>query len=451
MLLWIALAVLSLGAEAGQDWPQWRGPARDGIVAAPAVPEVWPEKLSEAWSVEVEGGLASPVVRNGVAFLLTRNGEEERSSAHAITDGRRLWQHRYSAPFVPNPHMNPPGQFPVSQGHGPFATPCLSGDRVIALGSARTLSCVAAHDGELLWQRSFYPQPVGERSEFVCLPCGQPCDDKIFEKGGSCPDCRMALAPKGLDTSGRYYGAASSPLVVEGTGFVHVGTGEEGRLIAFDAATGETKWELEEPPGYSSPIHATLAGRSQIIALSREAAIGVAAASGRELWRYPLGPRAKVMTPVVHDGLVIVSGYQRPTQALRITAGEAGAVEVEEAWSSDRTLYMSSPLVIDGVLYGFSSKRQGQLFALEATSGELLWEGEARQGENAALVGWGSVVLALTTEGRLIVFRASKERFEEVAQYEVSETPTWAHPAVVDEGILIKSADRLTLWRPGDR
>ncbi|MEQ8765777.1 MAG: PQQ-binding-like beta-propeller repeat protein [Planctomycetota bacterium] len=442
LLVW--LSTLST-IDDSANWPAWRGAQRDGIAHEVTVPEEWPKALSRIWTIDVAGGLSSPIARDGRVYLLTRSGEREIVSCRAWKDGGALWSSEYASPFVPNPHMDPPGQFPVTRGHGPFATPALAESSLLTLGSARVITAWSL-DGEKRWQKSFYAQPAADLKALVCLPCGRPCDEKVFTEPGACPECDMALAPKGLDTTGRYYGASSSPLVTGDHVIFHVGTAEVGQLVALDVESGDVAWSLEEPPGYTSPIIATLGGTPQIVVLSRDAAIGVDASSGKELWRYPLGNRAKVMTPVVVGDRIIVSGYQRPTEAIEILASDEGWT-AEPAWKSDLTLYMSSPVRIDGVLYGFSSKRQGQLFALDIESGETLWTSDGRLGENATLVGLGSCLSALTTEGRLIIYRAIPTAFEILADYNVSETPTWTTPVFWKNEILIKEAGALTLWR----
>jgi outer membrane protein assembly factor BamB len=98
------------------------------------------------------------------------------------------------------------------------------------------------------------------------------------------------------------------------------------------------------------------------------------------------------------------------------------------------------------VVYGMTHRNRGQIFALDAKSGKTLWTGPPRLGENAALAVAGDVVIATTTEGKLVVFRQGTKTFEAVREYSLADSPVWAHPAFHRRGILIKDAETLSLW-----
>ena len=110
-------------------------------------------------------------------------------------------------------------------------------------------------------------------------------------------------------------------------------------------------------------------------------------------------------------------------------------------------MYMSTPIVKGDLVYGFSQKRRGQFFCLDAKTGDVLWRGDGRQGENAALVDAGDVFLALNTDSELIAFKATDEDYEELARYTVADTPTWAHPVVSGKRVFVKAEKTLTEWK----
>jgi outer membrane protein assembly factor BamB len=109
-------------------------------------------------------------------------------------------------------------------------------------------------------------------------------------------------------------------------------------------------------------------------------------------------------------------------------------------------MYMSSPVIAGDVLYGFTHRNRGQLFALDSKSGQTLWTSPPRQGDNAALAVAGNLVIATTTDGELVVFRQGRKGFELVREYTLAESPIWAHPGFHGRGILIKDAETLSLW-----
>jgi outer membrane protein assembly factor BamB len=126
----------------------------------------------------------------------------------------------------------------------------------------------------------------------------------------------------------------------------------------------------------------------------------------------------------------------------------AGQWRPEILWeNSDVSAYMSTPVVAGGRLIGHSHKKKGQFFAVDLATGKTVWLSEGRQGDNALLVAAGDTVLALTTDGELVVIDATAPRYSERRRYDVAETATWAHPAVVGAGIVVKDEKTLSMLR----
>jgi len=126
-------------AVATAEWPQWRGPNRDGLAAGVAAPSVWPKELKPGWKVTVGIGHASPVVSNGVVYQHARQGEEEVLLALDASTGKELWR----AGAIPAPYeMNSAAR---DHGKGPKSTPTVANGRVYTLGIAGLLS---AHDAK---------------------------------------------------------------------------------------------------------------------------------------------------------------------------------------------------------------------------------------------------------------------------------------------------------------
>jgi outer membrane protein assembly factor BamB len=103
--------------------------------------------------------------------------------------------------------------------------------------------------------------------------------------------------------------------------------------------------------------------------------------------------------------------------------------------------------VVSGdLLFGLSIHKRGELICLNPATGVTLWKSEGRLADSAAIVSAGSVLLLLTTDADLLVFRKSDKAFDLVRKYSVAGSPTWAHPVVLGHGILIKDATTLALW-----
>ena len=133
------------------------------------------------------------------------------------------------------------------------------------------------------------------------------------------------------------------------------------------------------------------------------------------------------------------------TMAIKV-AKQGNAWSTEQVWHNpDVSMFLSSAVVNGDLLFGFSSERSGRFFCLNAQTGETLWESDGRQGENAAILSAGDILLILADEAKLIIARRSPEGLEPITQYEVADSQTWAHPVLLGKQILIKDTSALYL------
>jgi len=398
---WFALAASPLGAAV--EFPQWRGPQRDGALPGFPLPDAWPAELKRKWRVEIGAGHASPIYGGGRVFVFARQGEDETVRAIDPATGGTLWTQRYPAPYQMNAAA-------THHGKGPKSTPLLAGGRLYTFGISGILSAWDAQSGKALWRKEFSRQY--------------------------------------LETS-PLYGTALSPVADQGLLFAHVGGHDKGALTAFDAATGEVRWRWDgDGPGYASPLVAELAGVRQVVTPTQQFIVGVARDNGELLWKTPLvTPYVQnAVTPLPYRDMLLCSGLANGIWALRPQRA-AGRITAPAVWhNKELSLYMSSPVLASDTLYGFSNRNRGMHFAMDARSGKLLWSGPGRQGENAALLIAGGQLFSLNTSGELTIARCSPGGLEIVRTYPVAETETWAHPLVLPEGILVKDLHHLTLW-----
>jgi outer membrane protein assembly factor BamB len=400
-----AFAIASSSPGGAADWPQWRGPARDGAAPDAAFPSPLPEKLRQVWRVQVGEGHSSPVVAGDRVFVHSREGDDEVVRALDLATGRELWRHADPTAYTMNPAA-------IQHGKGPKSTPVVAGGTVCTLGIAGRLSCFEAASGRVLWQNDW----KGRFAE-------------------TAPD----------------FGTAMSPAIVAGKLIAHVGGVGAGALAAFDLATGKEIWRWEgEGPGYASPVLATFDGVEQIVTQTREHVVAVAADGGRELWKVELKTPyvQNIATPLVYRDTVIVSGLYNPVRALRPRlAGDRRGFTIEEVWrNADVDLYMSSPVLVSGQLVGFTSKRSGQLFALDPATGKTLWLGDPRQGDQAALIAAGDQLVVQNVAGELAIGPVDASGWKPSKRYTVANSATWAHPALLGKRLLVKDATQLTLW-----
>jgi outer membrane protein assembly factor BamB len=400
MIVTILVALPSgMTGQGSADWPQFRGPNRDGSVSSFVEPKAWPERLTQKWKVEVGDGYATPVLVGDRVYAFARQGTNEVMQALDANSGKPIWQQRYAAPVTVNPAAQ-------AHGPGPKATPTFAAGRLYTLGMGGIVTAFDAASGKIVWQK-----PAGS-----VLPL---------------------------------FGTALSPLVDRGLAIVHVGGHNQGALTAFDAATGASKWTWTgDGPSYASPIVAEIAGVRQVIAQTQDNVVGVSAADGRLLWRRPFTTEftQNIITPIVIGNTVLNAGYQKPTAAFRVVRnGEQW--RTEDVWQNEAlSLYMANGVVVGDALFGLSHRNRGQYFLLDVKTGKTLWTGMPRQAENAAIAHAGNVVFSLEDDGDLIVGRVNAGKFEEVRRYKVSDSATWAQPAISGNRIFVKDASAVTLW-----
>ena len=388
----IAICV-ACGAEQGfgQDWPQWRGPNRDGVAAAVKAPAEWPSTLEKEWTATVGEGVASPVIVGSRVFVFARSEDDEFVRCLNLETGKELWKSgSYSAPYEAGPGEDQP-----TAEKRPRSTPTIAEGRVYTLGMSGVVACLEADSGKVVW-----------RQQFAALPYG-----------------------------------GQSPLLADGKCIVHVGDGKSGGVSAFEAKTGEIEWCFRDgsSPSSGSPILVDVAGERQIVMPTSRGLLGLSLRSGKKLWSVPTSGGS--CTPVLHGDLVIApAGDKEPLRALRIKKSDQG-ISVDEAWRArGHLLYFSSPVVAGNSLYGMSVSKFGHFFCMDAQTGELRWEGPARFGQtegggNASIVRVGRTLLCLTDRCRLIVLDAEAPTYQPIAEYQITDTSHLGPPCVLGRSI----------------
>jgi outer membrane protein assembly factor BamB len=404
----VLLLVAGVNAASAQEWPQWRGPSRDGVVPAAVMPKQWPTSTKRAWELEIGEGYSSPIVANGRAFLHSRRDPEEVVTAVDLATGKIVWQQKYAAAFAKN-------QYATAMAKGPNSTPLIAGGRLFTLGVTGILTAWHVADGTIAWRQDY---------------------------------------SSSIDTSKLFCGTAMSPMLEGGSLIVQVGSDVHGgRVLALDPATGKERWVWKGPgPGYASPLAVTIDGVRQIITMTNGSIIGIEAANGASLWSIPFTDdwHENIVSPLWTGAALIVSGPRQGTHAYAI-ARVAEKWQTKQVWkNADVTMYTVAPVFVDGVIYGMSNKRRGQFVALRAGDGSLKWSTPGRDGNHASIFRNGEHLLFLTDGGVLIVSKRSAEGLAEERRYEVSQRATWAMPVLLPDGMLVRDAtsvQRLT-WEP---
>ncbi len=409
-LLTIALLVLA-GANAMtapapsvSTWPQWRGPTRDGqFVGSP-----WPERLDTNhlrlhWRVELSPSYSGPVVSPDLVFTTeTRDKKREAVLALDRQSGRQVWRVEWdgaiTVPF-----------FAKSNGDWIRSTPALDGTNLYVAGMRDVLVCLDAPTGRERWRFDFVQK---------------------------------------LSTPAPEFGLVCSPLVEGDSVYVQAGAA----FVRLNKHSGELIWRTLIDKGgmwgnaFSSPILADLAGRRQLLVQTREKLAGIEPKDGTVLWEQPVEAfrGMNILTPVVHGDLLFTSTYGGKTIAFKVS-NPGGVFKVSEAWRHKAQGYMSTPVIVDGVAYHHLKSQR--IMAIDLDSGRELWTSDSSFGKYWSLVSQGDRVLALDQRGLLIQFRANREKFELLDRRQLTQADTWAHLAVVEEGLLVRELNALAAYQ----
>jgi outer membrane protein assembly factor BamB len=404
------LLILGLaGPIPGQDWPQWRGPNRDGTTPGAKLPKQWPVKPPEArWKVAIGEGYSGPAVADGRVCIMSREKDGlEVCWCFDAASGKQLWRHSYLAPFKPPD---------TCAGPGPKSTPTIDRDRVFTVGLGGMFHCFDIRTGKVIWKRDL-------RDEFWGVVKDPDGDDTWF------PPC----------------GVAASPLIDRDQVIFPVGGKKGGTFAGFERDSGKIAWQaLEERSSYASPLFAEMAGLRQLVGFTGLRMVGLDAANHQLLWEHPFPAlfEQTIVSPVVWKDLVIVGGERKPTRALRVEKSD-GKITVKEAWrSTDMQLYMNTPVVFRDHLLGLDARLK-RLVCVELATGKTRW----MQGgfpEYASLIVAGDRVLVLAVDGTLHVLEANPAKFVREAQWQLSEAgETWSHLALAGGRLYVKDKDHL--------
>ena len=389
----VAVATVTVQAQRqSRGYTQWRGAQRDGSASAFVEPKQWPDTLTRRWKVDVGEGYGTPLIVGDIVYVFSRVDGQEGITAFDAATGRQRWRTSYPAPYSPSKPAE-------KHGAGPKATPLYHDGRLFTLGISGIVTAFDARSGKQLWQTA----PPKE-------------------------------AP--------FYGAAVSPLGIRDLVIVH--PGDYGPLTAFETRTGRVKWTAGSGGFFASPILVTLEGTMQVVSATQDYVIGVSL-DGRILWRFPYDGKNGSVTPVLNNDTLVLNTPEKVIAFRPRLRDDAWLVETQ--WETKNvSTYLSTPVVVDNVLYGLSTKQRGQFYAVDAKTGQVLWLGTPREADNTAVVKAGRLLFLLNDDGELIVARANRKAFDPIARYVVADSATWAQPAISGDRIFIKDVDTLTLW-----
>lgn len=404
VLLACLWAVPAGASDAPTDWPQWRGPTRDGFVH-PSSP-AWPESLKSlepVWRVELGApSYSGPTVCRGMAFTTaTRDRASEQVIALDLASGREIWRVEWpgamSVPF-----------FAASRGSWIRATPACDGETLYVAGIRDVVVALDVRDGQERWRVDF---------------------------------------PQALGTPPPDFGFVSSPLIDGDALYVQAGASFQ----KLDRKTGQTIWRSLEDGGgmygsaFSSPIVASIAGRRQLVVQSRTRLAGVDPADGAVLWaqEVPSFRGMNILTPLVSGSTIFTSTHKNNGFLYEVEPAD-GAARVVERWRSRSRGYMSSPVLIDG--HAFLHLENQRFACIDLRTGQERWR-TTPFGKYWSLVANRDRILALDERGELLLIRANPEKFELLDRRKPGGDDAWAHLAVAGDLVIIRELNALAAYR----
>ena len=381
----ICLALLlAVSLATAADWPQFRGPQRDGVSRETGLLPEWPaDGPAELWTVELGGGYSGIAVSDGRLFTMFSAGGDEFVVALEVASGKELWRVRAG------------DKFKDMFGDGPRSTPTVDGERVYALGAKGKLLALSAADGKQLWSHD------------------------LVEAYG-------AESPK--------WGFAASPIVDGDLLLLDVGGSDGGSIVAFDKKSGAERWRSQDDTAsYSAPIIIEVGGQRQAVFFTATRIVSVDPADGKLLWKktwktaYDVNAATPVFIPP--DRLFISSGYDVGGAVYKV-----GATGVEELWRNrEMKNKFHTSVLHDDHLYGFDEK----IFkCIDAATGRMMWQ--ARDFGHGSLIYADGHLLALGDKGLLGLVEANPEAYREKSRATVLKGKSWTPPTLADGKLFVR-------------
>ena len=424
----IMVAILNIfGLESkAQDWPQWRGPNREGVIEKTGLNLNWSDKNSNikdgftptvndpsqagkkptlTWTFRQAGsGYSSPTIVG--TTLYCQGAVDQNGFAFALDTktGNLKWKQELGQEIVPDRENCPRGSITVD------------GDKLYLIRGIGQIHCLSAADGKVIWQKDFVKDFNG----------------KIMSR----------------------WGFSESPLI-DGNLVICTPGGADGTMIAFDKNTGNVVWRTKEwtdDAAHSSPIVAEVDGIRQYIQQSAKGVAGVSAKDGKLLWKVDIpGYRTAVIpTPIYNDHIVYVtSGYNAGCTGIKL-AKEGDGIKTETIYANKNLINQHGGVVLmNGYIYGHSDA--SGWVCQDLKTGEQAWTQRNREGivRGCAVGIDGHLILLDERSGAFAVVAASPEGWKEIGimefpertKIQTTDNMVWTHPSIADGKLFLRDHD----------
>lgn len=419
-LVLLLSAVASATMLSADDWPQWRGVNRDGVLKESGLITSFPgSELTADWSVKLGSGYCGPTVANGRVYVTDRDPDQneiarERVFCFRAQDGSLIWDHEYET------------EYSVGYTAGPRASVTVHNGLAISVGAMGHLKCFDATTGEVNWEHDLNAQY----------------------------NIRMPI-----------WGITAAPLVYKDSVIQIAAGAGDACVVAFDLNTGQEKWHaIDERAGYSAPILIRQGNQDVVVCWTGESITGLNPTSGEIFWSVPMLPRQMpigVPTPIVENEYLFVSSFYDGAMLIRLNLDEPKAEKVWHRIGQDEKntdalhCMISTPIFKGGYIYGFDS--YGELRCLDLKSGDRVWEDTSAvpraRWATVHTIKHGDREIMFNDQGELIFANLTPDGFNEISRAKlIAPTKkqlnrrggvTWSHPAISEGYIYIRNDKEL--------
>ncbi len=406
------------------DWPQWRGPTRDGVWKETGLLKEFSTEPKVKWRAEIGSGYSGPTVSDGRVYVMDRMTEPEqieRVLCFAADTGAEVWKHQY------------PCEYRIGYTAGPRASVTVADGRAYSYGAMGQLICFDSSTGQVMWEKDL------NKAYSIQV------QDRVAN--------RMPI-----------WGMSCSPLIYDGKVILQVGAVDAG-VIAFDAKTGDEVWKATDDRGqYSSPVLTKQGDQDVLVCWTGDSVCGLSPHDGKVFWSIEWTPRNMPIgcaSPVIEDNHVFCTSFYDGSMMIRLNPTKP---TVEKVWHKigdnerqTQALHsiISTPIWIDDHIYGVDS--HGELRCLEAESGDRVWEDltavpKARW-STIHFVKNGDRTWMFNERGELIIATLSPAGFKVISRVKIIEPTTtqlnqrngvcWSHPAFAQKCVFARNDKEL--------
>lgn len=416
-VLWMAIGSLSLASSGSlaEDWPQWRGPSRDGKWQETDIIDKLPEgQLPYVWSTQIGPGYSGPTVAQGRVYVMDRQPKDREATEriHCLDSqsGKSLWTFEY------------PAEYRISYTAGPRASVTIDQGKAYCVGAMGHFHCLDAISGEVIWKRDLQ---------------------------------------KDYDIQMPIWGIAASPLIYGDLVIQQVCGAGDACMVAFDKLTGKEIWRaLKDRGAYSSPILIRQADQDVLVCWTGDSLSGLDPKTGSVLWGHPFPPSRMpigVGDPVLSGEQLFVSSFYDGSLMVRVPKDKVTSeviwrgVGPDEQHTKSLHAMIGTSIVQDNLVFGTDS--YGEFRCLDGLTGERIWEDTKAvpraRWATIHMVRQADRVWMFNERGELLITKLSKEGLEVLSRSKLIE-PTrdqlgqrggvcWSHPAYAEKSIFARN------------